>query len=64
VRRDSPDLTSAARSEYSAAKGQFTQPGTDAYAMAQGYVSITPLSLDHTSRITMDEVQALIEREA
>mgnify|MGYP001030111164 FL=1 len=63
VRRDSPDLTSAARSEYSAAKGQFTQPGTDAYALAQGYVSITPLSLDHTSRVTMDEVQALIERE-
>lgn len=64
VARESEDLSTGVRMEYSAAKGKFTQPGTDAYAMAQGYVSITPLSLDHTSRVTMDEVKGLIEHES
>ncbi len=61
--RDSTDLSTVPRMEYSAAKGQFTRPGTDAYAMAQGYISLTPLSLDHTSRITMDTVQGLIDQQ-
>lgn len=59
--RPSKEFESATRLEHVVAKGQFTQSGTDAYAMAKGFVSITPLSLDHTSRIDMSEVQELIE---
>ena len=59
--RSSKDFESATRLENVVAKGQFTQSGTDAYAMAKGFVSITPLSLDHTSRLNMSEVQMLFE---
>ncbi len=35
---------------YLPSKGEFSDTGTDAHAMAQGFVSITPLSFDLTSR--------------
>ncbi|MDX1412757.1 MAG: 5'/3'-nucleotidase SurE [Candidatus Promineifilaceae bacterium] len=37
-------------------KGQFTNENTDAYALAQGLVSVTPMSLDLTSRVSLDEL--------
>ncbi|MGB2955317.1 MAG: 5'/3'-nucleotidase SurE [Anaerolineales bacterium] len=39
-----------AKVSYLPSKGGFSDTGTDAYAMAQGFVSITPLSFDLTSR--------------
>jgi 5'-nucleotidase len=42
-------------------KGQFTRKNTDAYAAAQGLVSVTPLSLDLTSRVALDELANLLE---
>jgi 5'-nucleotidase len=33
-------------------KGKFSGEGTDTYALAQGLVSVTPLSLDLTSRVS------------
>jgi 5'-nucleotidase len=48
------------RMEHSVAKGQYTQKDTDAYALAKGIVSVTPLSLDHTSRVELAEIQKLI----
>lgn len=35
-------------------KGQYSAKDTDAYAMAQGWVSITPLSFDLTSRVSLN----------
>ncbi|RPH59710.1 MAG: 5'/3'-nucleotidase SurE [Chloroflexi bacterium] len=46
--------------EHLVAKGQYSQTDTDAYAMAKGLVSVTPLSLDHTSRVELAEIQKLI----
>lgn len=40
-------------------KGQYQATGTDAHALAQGLVSVTPLSLDLTSRIELDELSTL-----
>ena len=37
-------------------KGKFTGDDTDAYALAQGFVSVTPLSLDLTSRVHLKEI--------
>lgn len=37
-------------------KGKFSAEGTDAYAQAQGLVSVTPMSLDMTARVELDEV--------
>jgi 5'-nucleotidase len=45
---------------YKVAKGQFVQEGTDTYALAHGLVSVTPLSLDLTSRVALGEVEALL----
>jgi 5'-nucleotidase len=41
-------------------KGQYTKEGTDAHALAQGWVSVTPLSLDLTSRTELDELKKII----
>jgi 5'-nucleotidase len=41
-------------------KGKFSEKDTDAYALAQGLVSITPLSLDLTSRISLDTLAAIL----
>jgi 5'-nucleotidase len=41
---------------YKPDKGGYSRTDTDSYAQAQGWVSITPLSLDLTSRISLDEL--------
>lgn len=41
-------------------KGKYSEKDTDAYAMAQGWVSITPLSLDLTSRISLETLAAIL----
>ena len=39
-------------------KGIYSETDTDAYALAKGWISITPLSLDFTSRAPLDEIAA------
>jgi 5'-nucleotidase len=41
-------------------KGKYSAEDTDAYALAQGWVSITPLSFDLTSRISLDSLGRII----
>ncbi len=48
------------RVTYDVAKGQYSEEGTDAYAMAKGLVSVTPLSLNLTSRGALGELQTLL----
>lgn len=43
------------------AKGCYGAEGTDAWALAHGIVSVTPLSLDLTSRITFDALAAILK---
>ncbi|MBN1266113.1 MAG: 5'/3'-nucleotidase SurE [Anaerolineales bacterium] len=38
-------------------KGEYYAAGTDAFALADGVVSITPLSLDMTSRVSLDQLK-------
>jgi 5'-nucleotidase len=47
--------------EHHVSKGQFTRNDTDAYALAQGLISVTPLSLDLTSRLDLAEVEKLFK---
>ena len=42
-------------------KGSYSRKDTDSYAMAEGWVSITPLSLDLTSRIALGELAELLD---
>jgi broad specificity polyphosphatase/5'/3'-nucleotidase SurE len=42
-------------------KGEYNQEGTDAHALAQGWVSVTPLSLDLTSRTDLDDLNHLLK---
>lgn len=37
-------------------KGKFSAEGTDAHAQAQGLVSVTPMSLDLTARVGLDDI--------
>jgi 5'-nucleotidase len=46
---------------YLPSKGKYTDTDTDAYALAQGWVSLTPLSFDLTSRVKLDELAKLFE---
>jgi 5'-nucleotidase len=46
--------------DYTVAKGRYSAPGTDAHALAQGLVAVTPLSVDLTSRIGLDELSDLL----
>jgi 5'-nucleotidase len=46
---------------YELARGEFTDTTTDAYALSQGLVSVTPLSLDLTSRVPLDELHAIFD---
>ncbi|MCD6425331.1 MAG: 5'/3'-nucleotidase SurE [Anaerolineales bacterium] len=39
-------------------KGIYSEIDTDAYALAKGWISITPLSLDFTSRAPLEEIAA------
>lgn len=61
VIRSSGNLNSACKIETEVAKGRFSRPGTDAHAMAKGYISLTPLSLDFSSRIDLRELQKLVD---
>jgi len=45
---------------YTPSKGKYLSQDTDAYAMAQGLVSITPLSYDLTSRISLADLAAIL----
>jgi len=49
------------RITHAVAKGRFSQEGTDAHALAKGIVSVTPLSLNLTSRVSLDKVQSLLD---
>ncbi len=49
-----------AKVSYMPSKGKYLKRDTDAYAMAQGLVSITPLSLDLTSRISLATLAAIL----
>ena len=44
-------------------KGEYNQEGTDAHALAQGWVSVTPLSLDLTSRVDLHKLREMITEE-
>ena len=41
-------------------KGRYSKKDTDTYALAKGWVSITPLSFDLTSRIFMPELAEIL----
>lgn len=45
---------------YRPSKGKYSEEGTDAHAMAQGWVSITPLSFDLTSRISLETLADIL----
>ncbi len=49
---------------YSPRKGEFTVEGTDSYALAQGVVSVTPVSLDLTSRVNMNDLSQWLGQDA
>ncbi len=44
-------------------KGKYGQEGTDAHALVQGWVSVTPLSLDLTSRVDLKELRRIISND-
>ena len=43
------------------AKGSYSKEGSDAHALANGKISITPLSLDFTSRVKFSKLQGMLE---
>jgi 5'-nucleotidase len=47
--------------EYVLARGEYSDNTTDAYALSQGLISVTPLSLDLTSRIHLDELRKIFD---
>jgi 5'-nucleotidase len=55
------DLTRPAKFKHAPSKGKYTRKDTDAYALAQGMVCITPLSLDLTSRGPLQTLAQLID---
>ncbi len=46
---------------YQPQKGKFGSPGTDTHALSQGLVSITPMSIDMTSRVELSLIQKELE---
>ncbi len=54
--------TTAGRPGYARAPMRFSGEDTDAYALYNGFVSVTPLSLDLTSRTDRGELRSLIEQ--
>jgi 5'-nucleotidase len=44
-------------------KGEYNKQGTDTHALAQGWVSVTPLSLDLTSRVDLQKLHEMIAEE-
>ncbi|MBN2044561.1 MAG: 5'/3'-nucleotidase SurE [Anaerolineales bacterium] len=55
------NLSTPADFKHTPSKGQYTNTDTDAYALAQGLVCITPLSIDLTSRIALAELSTLLD---
>jgi 5'-nucleotidase len=53
-------LETRTKISYKPNKGKYSRQDTDAYALAQGWVSITPLSLDLTSRIHLGELADIL----
>ncbi|HDD62672.1 MAG TPA: 5'/3'-nucleotidase SurE [Chloroflexi bacterium] len=51
-------FTSPAKVIHFAQKGFYSRTDSDAYALSKGWVSITPLSLDLSSRAPLDEIAA------
>jgi len=49
-----------ARFSHEPNKGKYNKEDTDTYALAQGWVSITPLSIDLTSRVELPELAAIL----
>jgi len=45
---------------YTPRKGEYSSEDTDAYALSRGFVSITPLSLDLTSRVDLSKLKELL----
>ena len=58
------DLSGPANFNHTPSKGQYTNTDTDAYALAQGWVAITPLSIDMTSRVEMTDLSDLLDTPA
>ncbi|MFN2143980.1 MAG: 5'/3'-nucleotidase SurE [Anaerolineales bacterium] len=55
------DLSTPTSFNHTPSKGKFTRTDTDAYALAQGLVCITPLSLDLTSRVPLVDLADLLD---
>jgi 5'-nucleotidase len=56
-------LGTPAKVSHLPSKGEFSRMDTDAYAQAKGLVSITPLSLDLTSRNCLDSLSKIFNAE-
>lgn len=54
----------AAEVSFKPDKGGYSREDTDLYAMSQGWVSITPLSLDLTSRASFDHLAEILKTPA
>lgn len=49
------------RVDYMAQKGKYGSPGTDTHALSQGLISVTPISIDMTSRVELSLLQQELE---
>lgn len=56
-------LGTKAKVSHVPSKGQYTTKDTDAFALAEGFVSITPLSLDLTSRDCLEKIALIFDSE-
>ena len=54
-------FSSPTKVKHFAQKGSYSMKNTDAYALSQGWVSITPLSIDLTSRGPLDDIANMFE---
>jgi 5'-nucleotidase len=54
-------LNTPAKVKHFAQKGFYSSEDSDAYALSQGWVSITPLSLDLTARVSLDNLANLFQ---
>jgi 5'-nucleotidase len=55
-------FSGTARLHHTPSKGQYTFEGSDAHALAQGLVSVTPLSYDLTSRVGMENLFEILKK--
>ncbi|NQS91269.1 MAG: 5'/3'-nucleotidase SurE [Chloroflexi bacterium] len=54
-------IDTQAKVTYLPKKGEYSEKDTDAYAMAMGWVSVTPLSFDLTSRGPLKELAEILD---